>query len=137
MHIQHVATEYIQQVWPVVEPYIHEALEKGTMSSNYNAHHVQQFLASGQWLLVVAIDDENTVHGAMTISFINYPIHRVAFITATGGKSIINPEMLDQLKMLMKARGATKIQALARASMARLLEQTGFEAGNISVEVKL
>lgn len=121
----------------MVAPYIKEALEKGTVSNNYNEHHVQSFLTSGQWLLVVAIDEENKIHGAMTISFINYPLHRVAFITTTGGKAIITPEMLEQLKVLVRGRGATKIQAFTRESMTRLLEKTGFEPGNTLVEVKL
>lgn len=121
----------------MVVPYVKEALEKGTVSSNYNEHHVQSFLTSGQWLLLVAVDEEKRIHGAMTISFINYPLHRVAFITTTGGKFIVNPELLEQLKVIVRARGATKIQAFARESMVRLLEKTGFEPGNTLVEVKL
>jgi hypothetical protein len=68
---------------------------------------VQQFVSSGQWLLLVAADEDNVVHGALTVSFITYPLHRVAFVTTTGGKFIANPELLEQLKALVKLHGAT------------------------------
>jgi hypothetical protein len=93
------------------------------------------FLTSGQWLLLVAVDEEKTIHGAMTVSFVNYPLHRIAFVTTTGGKFIANPELLEQLKVLVKAHGATKIQAFCRESMVRLLSRAGFEPRNTLVEV--
>ena len=137
--VRPVETNYVQQVWPMVEGFIQEALDKGgdfpEWAAGYNASHVQTFLTSGQWLLLVAIDEENKVHGAMTISFVSYPLHRVAFVTTTGGKFIANPELLEQLKALVKLRGATKIQAFCRESMVRLLSRAGFESRNTLVEV--
>jgi len=93
------------------------------------------FLTSGQWTLFVAVDEENKIHGAMTISYINYPLHRVAFVTTTGGKFIANPDLLEQLKALVKINGATKIQAYCRESMVRLLARANFEPRNTLVEV--
>jgi hypothetical protein len=129
---------FVQQVWPTVQGYIQEALDKGgdfpEWAHGYNVHHVQSFVTNGQWLLLVAVDEEGVVHGAMTVSFIDYPMHRVAFITTTGGKFIANPELLDQLKALVKQHGATKIQAFCRESMVRLLSRAGFEPRNTLVE---
>jgi len=123
----------------MVVPYIREALDKGgdfpEWADVYNIHHVQNFVTSGQWLLLVAVDEENKIHGAMTVSFINYPLHRIAFVTTTGGKFIANPELLEQLKAVVKLRGATKIQAFCRESMVRLLARSGFEPRNTLVEV--
>ena len=137
--VRPVETNYVQQVWPMVEPFIQEALDKGgdfpEWSAGYNASHVQTILTSGQWLLLVAVDEENKIHGAMTISFVSYPLHRVAFVTTTGGKFIANPELLEQLKALVKLRGATKIQAFCRESMVRLLSRAGVESRNTLVEV--
>lgn len=136
--VRPVDASFAQQVWPMVQGYIQEALDKGgdfpEWAHGYNAHHVQSFVINGQWLLVIAIDDEGVIQGAMTVSFIDYPMHRVAFITATGGKFIANPELLDQLKVLVKQRGATKIQAFCRESMVRLLSRAGFEPRNTLVE---
>jgi len=137
--VRPVDTNYIQQVWPIVEGFIQEALDKGgefpDWADSYNAHHVQMFLTSGQWTLFVAVDEENKIHGAMTISYINYPLHRVAFVTTTGGKFIANPDLLEQLKALVKINGATKIQAYCRESMVRLLARANFEPRNTLVEV--
>lgn len=135
--VRPVDTHFVQQVWPLVEEYIQSALEKDGTCTDYNVHHIQSFLTAGQWLLLVAVDEESKIHGAMTVSFVNYPLHRVAFVTATGGKFIANPALLEQLKQILKTRGATKIQAFGRESMVRLLEKSGFEPRNVLVEVTI
>jgi hypothetical protein len=136
--VRSVDVNHVHQVWPMVQGYVQEALDKGgdfpEWANGYNTHHVQQFVSSGQWLLLVAADEDNVIHGAMTVSFITYPLHRVAFVTTTGGKFIANPELLEQLKALVKLHGATKIQAFCRESMVRLLARAGFEPRNTLVE---
>jgi hypothetical protein len=136
--VRSVDVNHVHQVWPMVQGYVQEALDKGgdfpEWANGYNTHHVQQFVSSGQWLLLVAADEDNVIHGAMTVSFITYPLHRVAFVTTTGGKFIANPELLGQLKALVKLHGATKIQAFCRESMVRLLARAGFEPRNTLVE---
>lgn len=139
--IRHVETTHIQQVWPMVKPFIDEALEKGEdfheSAKNYNTDHVLSFLTMGQWLLLVAVDENMQVQGAATISFIAYPMHRVAFVTALGGKLITGEETFAQMTQLLKLRGATKIQGLVRPAMERFLHQFGFEPRNRLVEVAL
>ena len=135
LSIRPVDTIHVQQVWPLVEEYLKAALEKDGTCTDYNIHHVQMFLTTGQWMLLVAVDEDNTVHGAATVSFINYPLSRVAFITTTGGKEIAGPELLAQLKAIVKQHGATKIQAFGRDSMVRLLSKSGFQPRNTLVEV--
>ena len=93
---------------------------------DYSSEHVKVYLTSGQWVLIVAVDEQNVIHGAMTITFNNYPNHRVAFITATGGKGIITKNSLQQLREILKSFGATKIRAAVRPSMERLLHRVGF-----------
>jgi hypothetical protein len=139
LKIRHVETNFVQQVWPMVKPFIEEAMTKGgdfpEWAQDYTADHIQSFLTNGAWLLVVAVSEEGEIQGAATISFINYPLHRVAFITTTSGKFIANPEVIGQLKVLVKLRGATKMQAFCRNSMVRLLAQSNFEPRNTLVEV--
>lgn len=135
--VRHVEATHVQQVWPIVAAFIEDALSKVEGDPDYNIHHVQSFLTSGQWLLLVAVDEEGVVHGAATVSFINYPMHRVAFITAIGGKLISNQETFDQLRNLMKSYGATKIQGFGRESIVRLWQRYNFEPRNTLVEVLL
>jgi hypothetical protein len=139
--VQFVDVNYVSQLWPMVEKYLVDALVEGGEKENieicYNIHHVQSFLTSGNWLLLVAVDEKNEIHGAATVSFINYPLHRVAFVTLTGGKLVLNRETFKQLKEILRQRGATKVQAYGRDSMVRLLQRTGFKPQTTLLELTL
>lgn len=137
--IRHVDTNYVQQFWTMVEPYIVEAFAKGSdfpeETKDYTIAHVRSFLALGQWTLIVAIDEQNQIQGACTVSFINYPLHRVAFVTAIGGKLISSDDTFEQLKQILKSFGATKIQGFGRDAIVRLWKRYNFEPRNTLVEV--
>lgn len=135
--IRPVETHHVQQVWALVEPFIQAAIDKGDGPADYNIHHVQMFLTNGAWLLLVAVDDEGKVHGAGTVSFISYPLNRVAFFTTIGGSLITGDETFEQLTTLLKTHGATKIQGFVRPAMERLLDKFGFKPGNKLVEVSI
>lgn len=137
LRVQAVDSAYVHQVWPMVTGYIEDALRKSEDAADYNIHHVQMFLATGQWLLLVATDEDNAVHGAATVSFINYPLSRVAFITTIGGKLVSSDETFEQLKALMQQRGATKIQGFGREAIVRLWKRYNFEPKTTLVEVKI
>lgn len=139
MIINQVPLEYINQTWPLVESHLQESLDKGLAGGtpDYNLHHVLSYLISGQWILLVAVDEANHIHGAMTVSFINYPLNRVAFITLTGGKLIINKDTFKQLQAIAKYHGATKIQAMARPAMAKLLQKCDMVPCNTMMEYKI
>jgi len=139
LKIQPVDTKYVHQTWPLVSDYIAESIEKGLRNStpDYSLDHVQAYVTSGQWMLIVAVDDKNEIHGAMTISFINYPLNRIAFITTTGGKLIINQDTFNQLQSIAKYHGATKIQAMARPSMVKLLQKCDMVPCNTMMEFKI
>lgn len=134
MKVQHVPLEWVPAVWPKVEGFIASALEHA--KGDYAVEHVQAYLTSGQWTLLVAVDGE-TIHGAATVHFYNRPKDRVAFITAIGGKLISNQDTFAQLKALLSASGATVIEGAARESIARLWSRYGFEEKYRIVEVKL
>jgi hypothetical protein len=137
--IQAVDTNYVAQIWHLVQPFIAEALTKGGSEddANYDVSHVQVYLTTGTWLLVVAVDENKIIQGAATISFINYPIHRVAFVTTIGGKLISNDNTFAQFSELLKQRGATKIQGFAREAIVRLWSRYSFKPINTLVEVRI
>ena len=138
MRVAPVEVPYVNQVWPNIESHINEALVLGSTGEPlYNLHHVRGYVTSGEWLLLVAVDEQNEIHGAMTISFQNYPLHRVAFVTAVGGKFILTGEMYEQLAAILKFKGATMIQAYGRPSMVRLLKRHNLKACNTLVEATL
>jgi hypothetical protein len=134
MNIQRVDVGHIHQVWPLVEGYLASALEHS--KGDYTLESVKVLLVTGQWMLVVAVDD-GQVKGAATVSFNNRPHDRVAFVTAIGGKLISSAESFAQLKDLFRTVGATCIEGAARDSIARLWSRYGFEEKYKIVGVKL
>jgi len=131
-----VPTQYVNQTWSQVEAFIKSAEEKFG-GAEYTTDQIKVYLVTGQWMLLVAVDEQEVVHGAATASFINYPNDRVAFVTAIGGKLISNPDTFKQMSDIFKANGATKIQGAAKEAIARLWGRFGFEEKAILVEYKL
>jgi hypothetical protein len=133
--IQPVFTAAFHQAWPLVEGFLAEALKWG--DDDYTADQAKAVLASGQWMLVVAVDEENTIHGAAAVDFRNMPNDRIAFVVAIGGKLISSQDTYAQFTALLKAHGATKIQGAARESIARLWTRYGFKERYRIVEAKI
>lgn len=133
--IRHVPVQYVHQAWPLVKDYLADAIAYG--GDDYTVEQVRVYLATGQWLLVVAADESGAIKGAATINFCNYPNDRVAFVTFIGGRLISSQDTFKQFKDLLKANGATKIQGAARESIARLWSRYGFEERYRIVETKI
>jgi hypothetical protein len=122
-------------MWPQIEKYVQSAMQYSM--GDYTIDQIRLLINTGQWLLMIAIDEQGEVHGAATSSFINYPNSRVAFITFIGGKLISNQETFKQMSDILKQHGATKIQGMARPSIARLWKRYGFQERTTLVEVKI
>ena len=115
--------------------FIEDALQYS--DGDYTLDQVKVYLTNGQWVLVVALDDLGKIKGCCTVSFLNYPNDRVAFITTIGGKFISDKQIYAEFCELLKAQGATKVQGAARESIARLWRRLGFTEKYIIVENKL
>ena len=125
MKIQHVPVQYAAQTWGLVRDFLAESQQYA--HDDYTLDQIQMYVCTGQWLLLVATDDEQKIHGAMTVEFLNKPTKRVAFVTGTGGKFIINDGTFKQLEDICRMNGATAIECAARDSVAKLLARFGFE----------
>jgi len=124
MRLQVVPLEWVPSTWPMVAAFLGSALEHA--HGDYTLDHVQAYVASGRWVLVVATEDGPTVVGAATVELFNRPADRVAMITAMGGRFVTTAECLVQLRGLMATLGATCIEAAVRDSVGRLLARLGF-----------
>jgi hypothetical protein len=118
----------------MVKDFIADALEHA--KGDYTLDHVQSLVSSGSWTLVVGVEDD-IIHGAATVSVSNRPADRVAFITTTGGKLVIDENTIEQVKAIAASMGATVLECAARESMTRLLGRYGFEEKYRIVGVKL
>lgn len=125
MKIQHVALEYVNQTWPFVEKFISDAIDNQVGEKDYTLDQVQAMVASGQWMLLVAVDG-GAIKGAAIVNFFNRPSHRVAFVMYIGGRLVCNHETFNQLCDLLKAFGATKIEGAVNDAIARLWRRFGF-----------
>jgi len=134
LQVQLVPLSLIHQTWPTVEKFIENGLKHA--EDDYTIDQVRACVAKGEWMLVVAVDDKG-VRGAMTVDLYNAPNHRIALITSTGGKFIINKHTFEQLCSLLKSFGATKIQGVGRDSVIRLLESVGIKKRYTLFEAKL
>jgi len=95
-----------------------DALKWG--DDDYTIEQAKVNIANGVWMLAVAVDVENKIHGASIINIYNMPNDRIAFVVAIGGRLISSQEAYAQFCQLLKANGATKIQGAARESVAKL-----------------
>jgi len=132
---QFVPTHFVAQTWPQCEQYVADAMQYG--NGDYTLDQIKLFVHTGQWSLIVIADDANTIHGALTVSYINYPNDRVAFVTFIGGKHITNDDTFKQVCDILRANGATKTQCMARPSAARLWQRCGYENRAALLEMKL
>jgi len=133
--IQYVNSNFASQFWPKVEGFIESARQHA--GDDYTLDQVKMYVNTGQWALLVAVDEAGVVHGASTVMFVNGPNDRSAFITTMGGKLITNQDTFAQLKTILKNLGATKIQGASRPSAVRLWKRYGFTERYITVEAKI
>ena len=124
MNIQHVTSEYVNQVWPQVEEFIAAAL---AYQDDYNIEHAKVYVSNGTWTLIVASDENGVIHGAATILFYNRPNDRVAFVVTMGGKLITGQDTYVKFANLLKAFGATYIEGASRESATRLWQRFGLK----------
>lgn len=135
LKVQPVFPEYFHQTWPLVKDLFESALKFG--GDEYTLDQIKALLAQGRWVLLVAADEENKVHGAASVEFINKPNDRVGLITAMAGKAIVNEDIFKQVCEILKINGATKVQCAARESAARLYKQVGLEERYTILEAKI
>jgi hypothetical protein len=134
--VQIVAPNNIYSVWDKVEPYIVEALKHS--GGEYSAEYLKTMAIEGRQVLLVAVNEQNEIHGVCTVEFANYPNDRIAFVTAFGGVNVATKDVWKQFETWLKLSGATKFRALTYASAARLYRRAfGTEIKYIVVEKDL
>lgn len=133
--VQIVSSSHIYQIWGQVKDYLQASIETNT--GECTLEQLKGLLASGAQSLLVAVK-ESKITGAMTVEFINYPNERVMFITALGGKGVVNNQTFTQVEEWAKTQGATKVNAWAKEGQAKLYKmKAGFTTMRYVMEKKL
>lgn len=125
MRIQEVPQDLVNRVWVQAEPFIDSAMHYS--SGDYTAEDARVLVSIGQWQLIVAMDDQNVIHGAATVMYFNRPHDRVAFITALGGRLVTSQENAARLFDIFRANGAMTVEAAAREEILRLWKRYGLQ----------
>jgi len=134
LKVQTVGIEYITQIWSNVAPFIERAVQ---YTNDYNLDQIKVFLTTGAWLLLVAVDDLQQIHGVATIAFHNGANDRTAIITALGGKQVVNQNIFDQVCKIVRGMGATRVQVYTRDSAIRLYEKVGLKKKATLMEINI
>jgi hypothetical protein len=113
-----VAPNFIFDVWKDVESFLNASIN--VSGGDFTLDQLKFSLGKGEQTLLVSVNEQNIINGAMTVEFTNRPNHRVMFITALGGNGIVNDETFGQVESWAKSQGATKASAWAQEAQARL-----------------
>jgi hypothetical protein len=133
LNLKVIPVELISVYWDQLSLFIEDALKKSD-SNEYNLDDIRNMLEAGVWTAIGFFDPEADMHGALTVTVLNYPQERVAFVTAIGGKELTNEANWQQLRDICKTAGCSKLQAYSRESVARLWKRIGFRNRAILVE---
>jgi hypothetical protein len=136
MNVQYVPIHHVNQTWDAVSGFLKSAIEQQTGNKDYTLEQVQVYVSSGQWVLLVATEDEKIV-GAATVNLFNRPNNRVAFITYIGGRLIVSKESFKQMCQILQTYGTTSIEGAVNDVVARLWQRFGFVEKYKIVEVTL
>ena len=116
--VQIVAPNNIYNVWEDVKEYLNASIN--VSGGDFTLDQLKLLLVRGEQTLLVSVNENNKINGAMTVEFINNPNARTMFITALGGLGIVNEETFSQVETWAKMQGATKASAWAQEAQARL-----------------
>ena len=116
--VQIVAPNNIYNVWEDVKSYLEASIN--VSEGDFTLDQLKLLLGRGEQTLLVSVNENNVLNGAMTVEFINRPNARIMFITALGGNEIVNNETFGQVETWAKLQGATKASAWAQEAQARL-----------------
>lgn len=134
--VQIVAPNNVYHVWEDIKEYLNASIN--VSGGDFTLDQLKLLLVRGEQSLLISVNKNNKINGAMTVEFINSPNARTMFITALGGSEIVNDETFSQVETWAKMQGATKASAWAQEAQARLYKlKANFNTVRMVVEKDL
>jgi hypothetical protein len=134
--VQIVAPNNVYNVWEDIKEYLNASIN--VSGGDFTLDQLKLLLVRGEQTLLVSVNQNNKINGAMTVEFINNANARTMFITALGGSGIVNDETFSQVEVWAKMQGATKASAWAQEAQARLYKlKANFNTVRMVVEKDL
>lgn len=121
-----VPVEYVDQVWPTVEPYVIKALKYA--SGKYQPEDVRNLVVEYGYPLWVAFDDEG-IKGAVITRFIQYPRKKYLFLEFCGGRDGFSwkAPMLSVLRSWAADNDCDGIEGAGRDGWQKVFEKDGYK----------
>ena len=116
--VQIVAPNNVYHVWEDIKEYLNASIN--VSGGDFTLDQLKLLLVRGEQSLLISVNKNNKINGAMTVEFINNANARTMFITALGGSEIVNDETFSQVESWARMQGATKASAWAQEAQARL-----------------
>ena len=135
LRVEVVPVEFVHTVWPKIEHYIETAIEHA--NGALTVEEVKVRVTDGAWMLVIAINNSDTIQGTAVVSFFNRADNRVAYVTSIGGRLIANTDTFSQFCDILRAHGATCIEGTVRDSLLRLWERIGARKQSNYIQISL
>ena len=133
--VQTVPVQYVNIVWPKVEKFLADSVAYS--DNELTLEEVKVYVIQGAWALIIAIDEDHNIHGAVTVSYFNRTDNRVAFVTNIGGKFIAKRELFSQLSDILRENGATCVEGTVRDSLMRLWARLGARKKSTMIQIAL
>lgn len=136
IRVELVAPDYVYQVWDSVKDFLDASIKTNTGTCTLD--QLKLLLTKNYQTLLVGVDEQKNIVGAMTVEIINHPNARTLFITALGGFKVVTQDIWKQVEDWAKLQGVTKVSAWCEEAQARLYKQkAGFDTIRFVVEKDL
>ena len=135
LRVEVVPVEFVHTVWPKIERYIEAAIEHA--NGALTVEEVKVRVTDGAWMLIIAINNSDTIQGTAVVSFFNRADNRVAYVTSIGGRLLANADTFSQFCGILRAHGATCIEGTVRDSLLRLWERIGARKQSNYIQITL
>ena len=134
LEVRLIGPKCLSAMFPRVQGYIAKGLKD---TDDCTATDAKEYLERGDWQLFAVFNEENEIKGAYVTTLNQAPTGKIAVIISAAGDGLASQEVFSQLCEVFKVSGATKVQALAQESAARLYKRVGFKNKAILVEKTL
>lgn len=125
-HISLVPSEYVDEIWPTVEPYVVKALSYA--SGKYTPEDVYNLVVEFNYPLWIAFNDEG-IKGTVITRFMEYPRKKYLFLEFCGGQDGFSwkAPMLEVLRSWAKDNGCDGIEGAGRDAWQRVFKSEGYK----------
>ena len=126
IEVRHVPTHFVHKVWPLVAPFLNAALTHSEASGEITLDQLRADLGQNRGALYTVTKDGGLA-GAISVTFQNQRNARVAFVTAIGGRGLLDRDAAAQFFELLRQAGATRVAGAGRDSIVRLWSRLGLK----------